>query len=57
MNDRDAMERAYEVARSARANGNHPFGAVLVLWTARLLPRPKTQCHTCQQLNCIDCSW
>ena len=44
MNDRDAMERAYEVARSARANGNHPFGAVLVLWTARLSPRPKTQC-------------
>jgi len=31
MNDHDAMKRAYAVARSAKAHGNHPFGAVLVL--------------------------
>ena len=28
--DRRFLRRAYEVARSAAANGNHPFGALLV---------------------------
>ena len=31
MDDESAMKRAYEVARSARAHGNHPFGAILLL--------------------------
>ena len=29
-NDIDFLRRAIEVSRSARANGNHPFGAILV---------------------------
>jgi len=28
--DRDFIRRTYEIARSAVANGNHPFGALLV---------------------------